>query len=306
MTILTNFPALPNRIAIACEFLQGSGEEGVPRELFEGLISPESGGTDDDGNTGTTSMAQLVLRELEALGLAVSAGSAVRLTPEIDDKPMNYLQWLEWLPNWLEPRLSDPEMADAHQQGGVPRAIAWLLSQDSQRPIRSSGAHADLLKQQLGDVAGLGFNMRNDQIFQNLVYWTRYLGFSETIGFRVGSATSGSSYVVADPTRAIARALPHIFGDGRELAISKFVERLSEVLPVLEEGIARVELEQRLVANWRRGAQHFSRSTSLALKRLVNNSTLKLTVESDGERWVMEDGQDAQSVSRVTWSGARA
>lgn len=306
MTVLTNWPAIPNRIAIACEYLQDAGAGGVTREQFDALLSPGPASPDDDEERPGKSMARHVLDELEALGLAVSTGAGVRLAPDLPTKPMPYAQWMEWLLPHMSARLTDPLQAVACRQGGVPLALAWLLTQDPRRPIRSSGVHPDLLQSQLGDVDALGFNLRNDQNFQNLIYWARYLGLAETMNLRAGTASGAAWHVIADPTRAIRRVLPRIFCDGRDMGVSSFMERLAAALPVLEEGSARFEVERRFVGAPPRADQHFSGASGLALKRLAREGALQLLAESDAERWVIEDGQDAQSVSRVVWQGEQA
>lgn len=303
MTVLTNFPAIPNRIAIACEYLQAAGANGVSREQFESQLSPWPASNDEEERTGT-SMAREVLRELEALALVVDVPTGVGLAADLPLTPMRYGEWLEWLIPWGAERLSDLGKADLCRQSGVPLAIAWLLSQDSRRPIRSAGAHVELLQQQLGNVDALGFNMRNDQIFQNLIYWARYLGYAETIGLRASPSSGGTTstnYVIPDPTRAIRRVLPQIFSGTNELQISTFVERLAQLLPVLEEGSARFELERRFIGTPRRSEQHFSIATSLALTRLENARILQLVSESDADRWVIGDWTDARYVTRLHW-----
>jgi hypothetical protein len=305
MTVLTNFPAIPNRIAIACEYLQDAGVNGVSRDQFESQLSPWPAGNDEEERPGT-SMAREVLDELKALAIVVEVPSGFSLAPDMPQTQMRYGDWMEWLLPWTAERLSDLAKAELCRQSGVPLAIAWLLSQDSRRPIRSSGAHVDLLLQQLGNVDALGFNMRNDQIFQNLIYWARYLGYAETIGLRANPSSGGgnsANYVIADPTRAIRRVLPQIFTSTYELQISTFVERLAELLPVLEEGGARFELERRLIGTPRRSEQHFSIATGLALTRLENEGILELRSESDAERWIVGDWADARYVTRLLWLG---
>lgn len=295
MTVLTNFPAIPNRIAIACEYLQDCGDQGIARDVFESQLSPAPSGADDEERSGT-SMAREVLRELEAFGIAVQTEGGIRLSPELPAKGMAYQQWMAWLLPWIGKRVTDTELADQVRQQGVPLAFAWLLCQDARKPIRSSGAHTDLLQQQFGDVDALGFNMRNDQIFQNLIYWARYLGFAETLGLR------SNLYVVPDPTRAIGRVLPEVFRESADLAVDAFVERVAILLPVLEGGSARTDVENRM-RNSGRADQHFSVATSLALRRLEQRGLLQLGSESDTQRWVLDNGRN---VTRLVWQRGAA
>ena len=242
-------------------------------------------------------MAREVLREIEAIGLIDSSEEGVRLAPDLNAKPMDYPQWLAWLIPWMCDRIVDPLRAEQCRQLGVPSALAWLLCQDARRPVRYSGAHAELLNQQVGGVDGLGFNLGNDATFQNLVYWARYLGFAETFEF----PSSSTAFVIADPSRAIRRVLPQVFSETPDLAIVPFTERLAAALPVLEEGSARRTVEQRLAPPFQRAEQHFSSATSLALQRLEHDGTIQLPTDSDAEQWIIQDGQGARSVSRVVF-----
>lgn len=299
MSILTNWPAIPSRIAIGCEYLQFCGEGGTTKEAFVAQISPESikGGEGDE--RAKRPMAEDVLKEMLALGVADDTGGSVRLSMALPSKSLSLQQWMDWLRPWIRARINDVEFATQTGQGGVAQAIAWLLCQDPRQPMRTSAVHAERLIAQLGSTDALGINMANNSNFQNLVYWARYLGYAETLGLK------GNWMVLPDPTRAIRETLPEVFKERTELSAGAFVERLSALNPVMEFGSLREEMESRLPASCQRQDQHFSLSTSLALKRLKQTGDIDLHFESDAQRWVLDDGRTGIRVSRLTWSGGR-
>lgn len=299
MSILTNFPAIPSRIAIGCEYLQFCGEGGITKEAFATQMSPEpiKGGEGDE--FAKTPMAELVLKEMLALGVADDIGGSVRLSTALPSKNLSLQQWMDWLRPWIRARINDVELAAQTGQGGVAQAIAWLLCQDPRQPMRTSTVHAERLIAQLGSTDALGVDMANNSRFQNLVYWARYLGYAEALGLK------GSWTVLPDPTRAIREMLPEVFKDRTELSASAFVERLGALNPVMEFGSLREEIESRLPASCQRRDQHFSLSTSVALKRLKQAGDIDLHFESDAQRWVLDDGRAGIRVSRLTWPGGR-
>lgn len=151
------------------------------------------------------------------------------------------------------------------------RGITWLLAQNIYGfPTTWTGGAEDIEKEQM--VGGEKL-VQNDTRWTNLRFWARYLGFA--------SGDSGSFQI--DPTSAIKDELPSVFGSQRELPAKDFLSALSAQLPVLDFGVYRQEVENKLNATtWRKPAEgHLSMSLSLALRRLDLNSTIKLAGKSD-------------------------
>lgn len=151
------------------------------------------------------------------------------------------------------------------------RGITWLLTQDIYGfPTTWTGGAEDIEREQ---IIGGEKVVQNDTRWTNLRFWARYLGFA--------SGDSGSFQI--DPTSAIRDELPLVFGYQRELPANDFLSALSAQLPVLDFGVYRQEVENKLSATtWRKPAEgHLSMSLSLALRRLDLNSTIKLAGKAD-------------------------
>lgn len=300
MSVISNLVAMPNRIAIACEYLHYLGDKGDTWEAIEGQLSPlkkSLGDEDDDKPTGK-SIAEDVLREIEKLGLLLkNDDSTICLAHEVRDIAPNNGNWQHALKPLLFRKILFPNVAEQCGQSDVPDAIAWLLVQDPFDPLmRKGGGHVQRIIDQLGEPDLLRSAIGNNSRYQNLLYWARYFGCAEWLGIKTGNV------VVPDPSEAISWFLPTVFGAERELPIQTFVLRIGEACSVLEEGASRRNLETRLTERYLRKERHLSRSTSLALKRLHLRGDISLKAISDAQAWVLDFANDTQTVSHVRFN----
>ena len=152
------------------------------------------------------------------------------------------------------------------------RALAWFLNLDVQDgPFdfqSTSPALSELQETHLGGERPI-FNIERWRPF---VRWTRYLGFSSSWEFRVGSQYT--PVVMPDPTRAIEATLTSMLTTSSWTPITEVMAALADALPVLDGGIYRSAILAQ-------GAPSFetdlSPSLSLAFRRLQANGTIELT-----------------------------
>lgn len=167
------------------------------------------------------------------------------------------------------------------------RGITWLLAQDIYDfpTTWEDGAMTFSDKQLIGKKL-----IQNDTRWNNLRFWSRYLGFS----------TGDSKSFQIDPTLAIKDTLPFVFGKTKELSGREFLSSLSEFLPVLDNGVYRQEIESELNPQvWRRPSEnHLSMSLSLALWRLHLNKTIQFGGKADTGSSFRLTGRNYR-----TWSG---
>jgi hypothetical protein len=107
--------------------------------------------------------------------------------------------------------------------------------------------------------------------------------------------------VIADPTRAIERRLPVLFGDERQMTINTFVHRLGTHIPVLDGGRVWHEMQGRFKETLQAKEKHLSQSVSLAMLRLQQAGRIKLEGLSDAASWILEVGRESKSVSHITY-----
>jgi len=166
------------------------------------------------------------------------------------------------------------------------RAIGWMLAQDIYALDGNVKKLAELEGAQIADSARQTIG-KNDTRWNGLKAWMLYLGF----------ARDGMQWVV-DPTEALRDGLPDIFGSSRELTGPAFVKRAASVLPVLDGGAYRTQVEESLKErSWpqpRVGC--LSSSLSRAIQRLDREGAVTLANRSDTEGVVTLTG-----TSKRTW-----
>ena len=160
-------------------------------------------------------------------------------------------------------------------------------------PIEWSGDEFSKIKTKLvkQDIQLLE-NSKNDALLQNVVYWSKYLGFLSYIS---------EKKFIPDPTNVLAKNLPSIMGS-KKLAIDEFQSRLGSQIPVLEGGKVRNEIESKLKTELQRSEAHFSRTTSFALKRLESRGVIKFENVSDANNWILDLGKIQDSVSHIEFN----
>ncbi len=151
------------------------------------------------------------------------------------------------------------------------RAVAWMLAQDVYTLDGNVKKLAVLEEEQVTDSAKQTIG-KNDTRWNGLKAWMLYLGF----------ARDGMQWVV-DPTEALRDVLPDIFGTNQELTGPAFVERAASVLPVLDGGAYRSQVEASLKErSWPRPrAGLLSTSLSRAVQRLDREGVITLANRSD-------------------------
>jgi hypothetical protein len=151
------------------------------------------------------------------------------------------------------------------------RAVSWALAQDIYSfPASGPAAERVLSRQVLQVKAG--------QIIQNFgTRWPGFVRWASFLGFGWGSFN-------IDPTLAIRRFLADVFDGRSTLDAASFIRLLGQVLPVLDGGRYRVEVEQHLdpAAGWLAPVPgRISSSLSLALERLHLAGHIELQHKAD-------------------------
>jgi hypothetical protein len=170
------------------------------------------------------------------------------------------------------------------------RAVAWMLAQDVYALDGNVKKLAVLEEAQIVDSAKQTIG-KNDTRWNGLKAWMLYLGF----------ARDGMQWVI-DPTLALRDTLPDIFGSSRELTGPAFVERAGSVLPVLDGGAYRTQVEASLKErSWPRPrAGLISSSLSRAIQRLDREGAITLANRSDTEGVVTLAGTNMRTWREVS------
>ncbi|MBL0935969.1 MAG: hypothetical protein IBJ07_14585 [Rhizobiaceae bacterium] len=175
--------------------------------------------------------------------------------------------------------------SEGAKSADLSRGVAWMLAQDVYALDVNSDRLAELEGRQLID-SGTQKIAQNNTRWNGLKTWMLYLGF----------ARDGMQWAV-DPTQALREALPDIYGSYRELSAPAFVERAASVLPVLDGGAYRIQVEGALKESvWpRRRAGIASSSLSRAIQRLDREGFVTISNRSDTEGVVSLTGSNART-----------
>ena len=292
MSIVTNFPAVPNRL-FSVYAAVAEAENGLLREQLEAWATPPSlskrGGNEEDG--GSTALFSSSLSEARRLGLVEDDGDRLRVPKAVDgggrrnaDPQLDFLSKVRGV-------LFDPQRAADAGQTGVLYALAWFLTKSPLQPVSFSDAPQNQLREDLGEFA-VRAELGSTSSYQNLLYWARYLGFAVVVG------DGGTRRAFPDPTRAIAAVLEQVLPSKGRVEFDVFLSRLAAIYPVLEGGSVREELEaMRTVPP--ATDDRLSISLSLALQRLADRGSISLDAVADAKARILDFGGGTMRVSHV-------
>ncbi|WP_068546530.1 protein DpdG [Thalassotalea crassostreae] len=144
------------------------------------------------------------------------------------------------------------------------RTLAFVLSTPIFAPPLWSKGSEIISSDSLDNYLGSYFQeyRLNDSEKSYFLEFAHFLGFVEV--------QDKTSQYIADPTRAILPVLPLIFANTRTLPIKDFIIKLASLIPVLDEGYYRIEVEKIMSKgpSMKIESSKFSRSLSHALCRL--------------------------------------
>ncbi len=314
MSVITNWPAVPNRLYLLLKQLASQPKgKGITRENLAGLMNPPS-----LTKGKKTNILSEVLNEAMRLNLVVeeiaNETGEKRLQLASDVQNLNELGFIRLMEQRLLQEPSDPSW----NRGRFPEALTWFLMQDPLKPLMWDKNVRFMVETDMGEQSE-SFELTNKSGFQNLVYWARFLGYAVKLGFTAiessedadidedesqiadQDAIKATAYVLPDPTVAIARHLPTIFGDKSQLSVSNFIQAWASVLPVLEGGVIRESLEKQARLELARQALTFSRTSSLALRRLAQRGVINLQTFSDANMYLLDYGRETSRVSHIAY-----
>lgn len=291
MSVVTSVTAVPNRMVIVWRYVLVVGRSGIEEGELARLLRPPSlqRRHADSDEVPSGAMVSEVLGEMRALGLIERSdnGKVILTAAAPDGDEDTFLAF-------VEQRLLHPQLAEKHGQGRVPGALAWFLAQDPAQPLTWGRNYQADVEADCGTEIG-AFDLTDVARFQQFVYWLRYLGFAWRLELQ------GVNVALPDPTAALARHLPVVASGKGRRPIQDVINELAQILPVLEGGVVRNEVESRLPPDKQRPDGCLSRSTSFALERLESRGYLLLEQLADAQGVALDRGSGLQPVSHVTW-----
>lgn len=295
MSVISSVTVTPNRIEIIARYLESRGARGVSRVDLEKILSPEALRRTTSEVSSTVTEA---LTESFRLGLAerfdFEGSEFIRFVASTDLKPASLLERLERI-------LLNSDTAETTGQSEFRRALAWLLSQDPRTPMKINENPRLRIQEQCSGAVN-SFDLTDYSRAQNFYYWARYLGYAWCIGQKTGVQGETQTVVVPDPTVALLRHLPRLMSLGERRPLAQLIEAWSDLVPVLEGGTARIEVEELMEPALLAQQGMLSRSTSLALERLDRRGVIRLERQADAPVRLLATWPDPQPFTHVTYT----
>ena len=182
------------------------------------------------------------------------------------------------------------------------RGLALLLAQDIYMTNPTSFEITKLAREQ--------FKGSNVDVIQNSRDPGTITDFAKFLGF-----TSELNGTLIDPTIALIQDFKYSFEKDEEMSSKSFLDRLSHMCPVLDKGLYRISVEEKLnPEKWQKVdiGNKISTSLSFAILRLSTLKIIKLDLKDDSasiHQLIGSKGQDpsmdqqATKFSRVIYQG---
>jgi len=268
----------------------------IERDRLLALCGPE---TITDG-----SQVRQTLNTWLELGLFQESNGKISLENKIPKSDRT----LDRLPFVLRKLLSAPENnqrfweIDESRAADFTRGISFLLAQDVYDFECSSWPDAQA-RIALQVPADQSLFIQNDTRWSGIRAWASFLGFGHI---------NAKGRFILELTTAVRDALPEIFKKERTLDAFMFLTRLAEVLPVIDGGEYRLQVEERLrqtkgPSAWQPPPNgQLSTSSSRALMALISTGHLTAETASDssGTRLILtgRNRRALENYSKLTWN----
>lgn len=175
------------------------------------------------------------------------------------------------------------------------RAVSWMLAQDIHE-------FAPTVWDDVESISHTQVTSDEYVIFQNDTRWLGFVSWATFLGFGRPDSGKTSGRFITDPTPVVAGAVENVLPKKKEIAVKDLLAELSELVPVLDGGVYRKEVENILrPERWTvPGVADISTSLSRALLRLEAQGKLRLEERSDSDAQVQLLGRDRKKIRDVT------
>ena len=281
MSILKSVEAVPTRMRDIFNFVASSPQLSN-KENLRSLFMPEN------SRSGGTLVLDVPLRECLKLGLLEEDGDIRVSKFAMQMKENDFVSLVYEV-------LFNMESAKKLEQVEFLHSLAWLMTFDPGEPVNFSHEIAGKLDKSLGNKVGLTDLAGGKETYANLLYWAVFLGFGEFYG--ASSEGRSSRLFMVNPTSIVRSKIKTIFGGNDRLSISDFIGLVGNIIPVLDRGEAREEIERNLDNNYRIPEHYISKALSLAMKQLEFDGIIGLEKLSDAESMSLDFGGMGQKES---------
>jgi len=179
------------------------------------------------------------------------------------------------------------------------RAVSWMLAQNVFE-VQVVG-RTEIEKIEDTQLAIEHSVFKNDTRWPGFKAWAPFLGFGW-----IGRYPIKNTFVI-DPTIAISESLAEVFSRSKELAQEQFFRSLANVLPVVDGGEYRLQVEEKIArTSWKEPKPgEISTSLSRSLGRLHERGEIQLDNRSDASKRTLlgRNNRPLRNVSHIIWKG---
>jgi hypothetical protein len=245
MPLLNPPQILPAVARVLFRALKAADGFGLPRAELAKSVAPASlaRGTDSAPGDGSKGFDD-TLTACVMIGLFDRDGDMIRLHPELPGYTRDRRQG----DHHFRPLVRDLILRDALNYGlwdstegarDLTRALAWYLAQDPLQPPASWNEPGGV------DIAQERQFISGERIFSNDTRWGAFDRWATFLGFGRSLPRAGKTVLVPDPTEAIRHAVPSVLTT-QLLEIGVVIEELGHLIPVLDGGTYRRDVEARM------------------------------------------------------------
>ncbi len=283
MSVLKQAAATPSRITAVYHYLLRVDGQAESRERLEAVLSPDSIITD-----GSRDMIHNVINECVKMGLVESdeGKGEVRLHTDLPKEARNRRSAMQRLPLTV----ADLIFRGNAENRDLALIIAWYLEQNVVAAPGDWKTVAETLGQQVG---GDCFGLTSDVRYHQFDDWACFLGFAWHHGGR-------REILTPDPTQHVRWRLKEVFrSPGTRLTPAEAVRRLAEVCPVMEMGMLRSEVCERM---GRHRERELSSVSAFAWFRLWDEGCVDVeSAAGDADVFILPDGNRSFRCTSLTW-----
>ena len=286
MSIFTTVEAVPNRMRDIFDFVRNQ-KNPINKEDLRSLFMPPSKRKNE-----SSSLFDGALKECLNIGLFVDDGGIQ--TSDFVKNSQDH-DFRDLIGDLLFH--NDHQNLEKHKKVLV--SVAWLMTRTPGNPLNFSNTITTQLTSSLGENASMTEISGSITRLHNLYYWCWFLGFGEIFG-----GTKNREAVklfMPNPAAILERKLVEIFKNSDVLRIDEFVRNLGSLIPVLDGGVIRNELESVLLDQSMVDEGNVSETLSYAIKQLALRKLISLEKRSDARGLILNYGNAmrSESVSEV-------
>lgn len=291
MSVLKQVYATPSRVKGVYRFLLHTKEQKMNRAQLEQSISPLSIQKENDDKY--FDMVRDAIDEMIAMKILDEEDSVVSLSKQLPSELRDREKGDELFPFYILSLFVSKENDENYD---IVRLLAWYLAQD----LHDAPGTWEQFEEQL-----------NKQIGQNKLECTNSSKYGQVEDWFVFcrmavmySVKGVTKRLAPDPTLYIEWMLPKVFHDTNTLTLPIMMERIKEMMPVLDKGTFRNMLNDTYKIE-RSSDNYVSSVTSYSLLRLHDEGIIELNKKSDADTMILIDSGAELRYSHVIYKGTK-